>query len=305
MVLVHLQEPLHFLLNHFGNVFGHDFALQVFQNLLDGLLLFIFFIREVLLERVVNLFQLFLGLGLVLFEVVLLLELGPQFDLVHEVSKNVGCQLQALAYSFSLVGLLQIMFVLLDEESVRINILRQADTSQELVNEPVGVWRLEVAIQQLEVSDELLFRGQSKALFPLFLDERSEHLFWGVKVVFADLCGAVGLVNENASERLHWVEPGVELAPLHGQYVEQVGTEWVVRVVDGLGVAQGSHAVDVALLSDLGEAQPLGQTHSCFVLELGAEVALGRGQDLVVFDHRGEDRILLLDYLVLLLSDAE
>lgn len=66
-------------------MFGDNLPLEVLQECLRLLLLLILLIREVLLEALIYLLELLLGLGLVRAEVVLLLQLVPDLQLVHEV----------------------------------------------------------------------------------------------------------------------------------------------------------------------------------------------------------------------------
>ena len=73
MMIFHLKESLNLLLNHFAYVLRHDFAFKILKQLLYHLLFLIFLIREMLFERFINLFKLFLRFGLILLEVVLLL----------------------------------------------------------------------------------------------------------------------------------------------------------------------------------------------------------------------------------------
>jgi hypothetical protein len=147
-------------------VLRHNFTFQVFQNLLDCLLLFILFVCEVLLQGIVNFLKFLLGLCLVLLKVVLLFELRPQFHLVHEVRENVRCQLESLAQILSLVSLLKVVFVRLYKEGVRVHILGKTHTGEQLVNKGVNIICLgEVAIEQLEVSDKPFLWSQDEKFF--------------------------------------------------------------------------------------------------------------------------------------------
>ena len=93
MHLVHLQEALHLLIDRLHDMLGHIFALQILQELLDQLLLFVWLLVEIGLERLIYLSVLLLGLFLVLPEIVLLFEIGPDCHFIDKVAKQVICPL--------------------------------------------------------------------------------------------------------------------------------------------------------------------------------------------------------------------
>ena len=73
VMFFHSQEFLDFFIYDFHYVLWYNFVLQLLQKLLDRFLLFIFFICKVFFETFINFFKFFLGFGLILLEVVLLL----------------------------------------------------------------------------------------------------------------------------------------------------------------------------------------------------------------------------------------
>ena len=87
-LLVHLKEPLHLLVDGLHDMFGHCFAFKVFEELLYESLLLIGLLVEVLLEIFVDLCVLLLLLGLTFLHIVLVLKIGPDLQLVEEVSKK-------------------------------------------------------------------------------------------------------------------------------------------------------------------------------------------------------------------------
>lgn len=72
ILLLHLHEPLHFLVDNFHHLLWHRLPFHVIQQLFDLLLLIIRTRAEMLLEVLIYFFQFLLGFGLVLSEVVLL-----------------------------------------------------------------------------------------------------------------------------------------------------------------------------------------------------------------------------------------
>ena len=87
-LLVHLKEPLHLLVDGLHDMFGHSLAFEVFEELLYESLLLIGLLVEVLLEIFVDLCVLLLLLGLTFLHIVLVLKIGPDLQLVEEVSKK-------------------------------------------------------------------------------------------------------------------------------------------------------------------------------------------------------------------------
>ena len=69
-------------------MFGHSLAFKVFEELLYESLLLIGLLVEVLLEIFVDLCVLLLLLGLTFLHIVLVLKIGPDLQLVEEVSKK-------------------------------------------------------------------------------------------------------------------------------------------------------------------------------------------------------------------------
>ena len=84
-MLVHPEEAIELFIYDLHYMFGDNLPLEVLQECLRLLLLLVLLISEVLLEAFIYLLELLLGLGLVSTEVVLLLQLVPDLQLVHEV----------------------------------------------------------------------------------------------------------------------------------------------------------------------------------------------------------------------------
>lgn len=80
-----------------------------------------------LLEALVDLFKLFLSLGLVFLEVVLVLEVAPKLQLRSVRGKELVGHLNALAEVWLLVHLLQLVRVGVHQELVGVHVLRHAD----------------------------------------------------------------------------------------------------------------------------------------------------------------------------------
>ena len=79
---------MHLLVDGLHDMFGHCFAFKVFEELLYESLLLIGLLVEVLLEIFVDLCVLLLLLGLTFLHIVLVLKIGPDLQLVEEVSKK-------------------------------------------------------------------------------------------------------------------------------------------------------------------------------------------------------------------------
>ena len=79
---------------------------------------------EIGLERLIYLGVLLLGLLLVLPEIVLLLEIGPDCHFIDEVAEQVICLLLGQSESLLLIDPLQLMLIQVDQKAIRVGKLR-------------------------------------------------------------------------------------------------------------------------------------------------------------------------------------
>ena len=156
MVLVHPEESIQFLIYDLHYVFGDNFALEVLEECLRLLLLLVLLIREVFLEALINLLELLLRLGLVRTEVVLLLQLVPDLQLIHEVCEEAIHLVQARGQVWLLENFLDLVPGNVQQEFVGVDILREGQTGKEHVHETLHSVEVEVAFQEFQIGDELL-----------------------------------------------------------------------------------------------------------------------------------------------------
>lgn len=75
------------LVDHLHDVLRHALALEVGKQLFDLVLLLICLVCEVLLETLVDLFELLLRLCLVFFEIILLFQFVPELKFIHKTGE--------------------------------------------------------------------------------------------------------------------------------------------------------------------------------------------------------------------------
>ena len=123
MMLIHIQEPIKFLIYDFHDMLRHRLPLQVLQELFRLLLLLILLISKVLLEALIDLLEFLLSLGLVSSEIVLLFQFVPDFKLVHEVSEQTVDFLESVGQVCLLVNILDLVASDVHQEFIGVNIL--------------------------------------------------------------------------------------------------------------------------------------------------------------------------------------
>ena len=174
-MLVHREEAVELFINDLHYMFWDSLPLEVLQECLRLLLLLILLIREVLLEALIYLLELFLSLGLVSTEVILLLQLVPDLQLVHEVREEAihliqsGCQVRLLE------NILDLMPRDAQQEFVGVDVLGEGETGQEHVHETLHSVEVEVTLQEFQIGDELLILRDLEALQVLLLQELEDH----------------------------------------------------------------------------------------------------------------------------------
>ena len=109
MMLVHIQEPIKFLIYDFHDMLRHRLPLQVLQELFRLLLLLILLIRKVLLEALIDLLEFLLSLGLVSPEIVLLLQFVPDFKLIDKVGEETVDLFEAVGQVRVLINVLDLV----------------------------------------------------------------------------------------------------------------------------------------------------------------------------------------------------
>ena len=174
-MLVHPEEAIQLLIYDLHYVFGDDLPLEVLQERLRLLLLLVLLVREVFLEALIYLLELLLGLGLVRAEVVLLLELVPDLQLVHEVREQVVHLVQAGRQVWLLENVLDLVPRDVQQEFVGVDVLGEGETGQEHVHETLHGVEVEVALQEFQVGDELLILRDLETLEVLLLQELEDH----------------------------------------------------------------------------------------------------------------------------------
>ena len=92
-----------------------------------------------LFEIFVDFFKLFLGLGLILGEIVLLLELVPKFKFANEVREHFVGGLESLVQVWICVDTLHFVPVGVNQELILVNVLWHADASKDHVNQALSL----------------------------------------------------------------------------------------------------------------------------------------------------------------------
>lgn len=122
-MLVHIQEPIKFLIYDLHDMLRHRLPLQVLQELFRLLLLLILLIRKVLLEALIDLLELLLSLGLVSSEIVLLFQFVPDFKLVHEVCEQTVDFFKSVGQVWVFVNILDLVASDVHQEFIGVDIL--------------------------------------------------------------------------------------------------------------------------------------------------------------------------------------
>ena len=135
MMLIHIQEPIQFLIYDLHDVLRHRLPLQVLQELLRLLLLLILLIRKVLLEALIDLLEFLLSLGLVSSEIVLLFQFVPDFKLVNEVSEESVDFFESVGQVWLLVNILDLVASDVHQEFIGVDVLGHGQGSEEHVDE--------------------------------------------------------------------------------------------------------------------------------------------------------------------------
>ena len=156
MVLVHPEESIKFLIYDLHYVFGDNLALEVLKE------------------------RLRLRLRLIRTEVVLLLQLVPDLQLIHEVRE----QAIHLVQPRRQVGLLENFLDLVardgQQEFVGVDVLREGQTGKEHVHETLHGVEVEVPLQEFQIGDELLILRHLETLEVLLLQELEDNGLLGV-----------------------------------------------------------------------------------------------------------------------------
>ena len=144
------------------------------------LLLLVLLISEVFLEALINLLELLLRLRLIRTEVVLLLQLVPDLQLIHEVRE----QAIHLVQTRGQVGLLENVLDLVardgQQEFVGVDVLREGQTGKEHVHETLHGVEVEVPLQEFQIGDELLILRHLETLEVLLLQEFEDYSLLGI-----------------------------------------------------------------------------------------------------------------------------
>lgn len=96
-------------------------------------------IAKVLFKILVDFFKLFLSLSLILGEIVLLLQLVPEFKFTYEVRKHFVCVYKSLMQVWISIDTLHFVPVGVNQELVLVNVLRHADASEDHVNQALSL----------------------------------------------------------------------------------------------------------------------------------------------------------------------
>mmetsp|Transcript_13182 Transcript_13182/g.22349 ORF Transcript_13182/g.22349 Transcript_13182/m.22349 type:complete len:435 (-) Transcript_13182:492-1796(-) len=239
VVLLHLHEALHLLVDDLHDVLRHALALEVLEQLLDVLLLLVGVLGEVLLEALVNLLQLALGLVLVLLVVVLVLQVAPELHLVREVREHRVRELDALAHVPLVVDRLQVVLGAVHEELVGVDVAGHAHTSEDHVDEAIHILLVELHLQHLHELHEAVVGRDLEALAVLVHQELEVYRLLLPQVLLHKLLLEVPH-RQHVAQRPHLplcVHCRNQLGLVSGKEVEHVGHEDIVGVLDRLEVA--------------------------------------------------------------------
>jgi hypothetical protein len=171
VMLIHVKEAIHLLINNLHNVIRDCLALEVLQELFCLLLLFVLFVCKMSLEALIYLFKLLLCLCLVGPEIVLLLKLVPNLQLVNKVCKQAIDLLQSLCQVGLLIDILDLMPGNVHQKLIGVDVLWHSEGSQQHVNEILHDARVETLFHEFQIGYELLILGHFVALEILLFQE--------------------------------------------------------------------------------------------------------------------------------------
>ena len=116
-----------------------------------------------LFEILVDFFKLFLSLSLILGEIVLLLQLVPEFKFTYEVRKHFVCVLESLMQVWISIDTLHFVPVGVDQELILVDVLRHADASEDHVNQTLSFRLIKTFFQRGKVCQESIIWSNLQA----------------------------------------------------------------------------------------------------------------------------------------------